>query len=547
MKMASDVQPLYLKHSELSKHGDTILAIHICNAVTRVTNARNLEGVQKINNLWLIFFNNKATRMDVHNKGDILISGNHYSIYDENPYTSFQTTQNTEKPSNQQIRKNDKLTIRNVPMWVDNAEVKAMLESHSIKLVSTIRYGMVRDEDGQLTSFKNGERFVYVKPFDPPIERRQQIGEYFCTVIHHGKEVPCIACNIKGHKVGEKECIAKPKPNQKILAFKGYLTPLSNHYPCNINISNKNFMSIEHAFCWHMAQDMKKEDLAEKIKNAKHAGIAKKLSKDVASDEERFLWEKENIKLMEQLLQAKANQCKDFKELLLHNKDKIFAEATYRKFWGTGVSEYVSANTDPEYWPGQNMLGCLLNDLRDKLINSEQTKQTNAEVDVNLSGKDLNEAVDDQEISDSQPCKMINQKQKQQGNGEELNTCAHNAREHKSSQEDEQINNNQHDSAKQDKSRSQSTKSRLSSVSTSKKEQKLSCGRRNSDIKSSKDRGRSIKKSPANHRALSSKGKGIHDQFMNIQTAFANKRKTMDSSPTEEDKAVQPLWKKDNT
>ena len=34
---------------------------------------------------------------------------------------------------------------------------------------------------------------------------------------------------------------------------------------------------------------------------------------------------------------------------------------------------------------------------------------------------------------------------------------------------------------------------------------------------------------------------------MDIQTAFDNKRKTMASSPTEEDKAVEPLRKKDNT
>ena len=78
-------------------------------------------------------------------------------------------------------------------------------------------------------------------------------------------------------------------------------------------------------------------------------------------------------------------------------------------------------------------------------MNSEQRKETNAE--VNLSNKVLNEAVDDQEISDSQPCKMINQKQKQQGNGEELNT--HNSRELKSTQENDKIND-KHDSAEHD-------------------------------------------------------------------------------------------------
>ena len=577
MKMASDVQPLYLKHSELSKHGDTILAIHICNAVTRVTNARNLEGVQKINNLWLIFFNDKATRLEVYNKGDILISGNHYSIYDENPYTSFQTTQNAEKPPNQQIIKNDKLTIRNVPMWVDNTEVKTMLESHSIKLVSTIRYGMVRDEDGQLTSFKNGERFVYVKPFDPPIPRRQQIGDHYCTIIHHGKEIPCIACNIKGHRIGDKECIAKPKSNKEILAFKGYLTPLSNHYTCDLNVFNNDFKSVEHAFYWKMAHDMGKEELAADIKSAKHAGIVKRISKGIASDEDRFLWEKENVGLMEELLEAKANQCEDFKALLLHNREKIFAEATFRKFWGTGASEFVSANTDPEYWPGQNMLGCLLNDLRDNLLKTDKTNKTNEEIIENFANNNRNEAVDDHEASNTQTKKILHktssvsqvqheshttstsQKQKQKNHGEII--TSHNSREQKPSQED----HNQPQNKKPDntqKSAKQSMQPRHSSVSSSKRDQKNSCessgashggnngdSRRGSTSNISDTRGRSKKKSPAKHRTLSSsfKGKGKKELFMDIQTAFDNKRKTMASSPTEEDKAVEPLRKKDNT
>ena len=70
-----------LKNIELTKNLEIIHPIQICKAVSRVTSASNLEGVQGINNLWLIFFKSKPTRLEVYNKGDILILGNHYTFY----------------------------------------------------------------------------------------------------------------------------------------------------------------------------------------------------------------------------------------------------------------------------------------------------------------------------------------------------------------------------------------------------------------------------------------------------------------------------------
>ena len=62
------------------------------------------------------------------------------------------------------------------------------------------------------------------------------------------------------------------------------------------------------------------------------------------------------------------------------------------------MSEFVSANTNPEYWPGQSMLGCLLNDLRDKLLNTDHTNKTIEEINVNFANNNnRNEAVDDHE------------------------------------------------------------------------------------------------------------------------------------------------------
>jgi hypothetical protein len=55
-------------------------------------------------------------------------------------------------------------------MSVDNEAVKLMLEGNDVQLLSDIKYVCERDMDGNLTQFKNGDRYVFVKPFDPPIQ-----------------------------------------------------------------------------------------------------------------------------------------------------------------------------------------------------------------------------------------------------------------------------------------------------------------------------------------------------------------------------------------
>ena len=114
---------------------------------------------------------------------------------------------------------------------------------------------------------------------------------------------PCKSCNLSRHKVGDGRCPAKPK--EEILAFRGYRHPLSNHYPCDITVNAATFRSVEHAFFHQMAMEMGKNDLADDIKNARHAGEAKRLSHNIASDDEHWKWELDNTEVMKRLLQAK--------------------------------------------------------------------------------------------------------------------------------------------------------------------------------------------------------------------------------------------------
>ena len=302
-------------------------------------------------------------------KKHILINGKDIPLYDQNPYISRQQMQGERR---QIPLSNDKLTIKYVPLSVSNDEIKAMLEEKGVELRSAINYGKIRDSDGHLTRYKNGDRFVYTAPFSPSLPRQQHVGDFPCVVVHHGKDTLCNACGERGHKIGDRNCKAKPKEKEQILPFRSYEHPLSNHYPCRLTISGNIFKSLEHAYLWRMAMELGKPQIAADIVDSSHAGRAKKLSKDIADDETRWKWERDNTDIMKDLIEAKAAQCEEFYNCLIQNNDKILAEATPSKIWGTGLSIFATQHCSPEFWPGGNLLGALLMDLAKDLVQKEE-------------------------------------------------------------------------------------------------------------------------------------------------------------------------------
>ncbi len=305
----------------------------------------------------------------------VLIRAGMVPLYEQNPFATHQRIPEDKK---------DKLTIKGLPLSVSNIEVKTLLESKRIVLSSQVKYGYMRDDNGTLTSYKNGDRFVYCTPFDPPISRQQKIGEFNCLVFHHGKDNQmCRSCNTMGHRSGDARCAAKAEEGS-ILAFSGYQHPLSNHFltPIKAFDLNQPFKSIEHAFFWRMAIDLGKEDLAERIKDAVHAGVVKRLSKEI-DDDDRQTWEDDNLDVMKQLLIEKAKTCLPFRNCLKMNKDKMLAECTHSKRWATGLSKGITENTKPDYWPGTNLLGMMLMEITEEQLLSHNNQDSTESSSIN--------------------------------------------------------------------------------------------------------------------------------------------------------------------
>ena len=175
------------------------------------------------------------------------------------------------------------------------------------------------------------------------------------------------------------------KPTEVILAFKSYQHYLSNHFPCTLSVFEEQFKSVEHAYFWCMAKDFGHHDLAEKLKDSVHAGQAKRLSKEIAEEDERWQWEKDNVDMMEALLKAKSEQCLQFHDCLIENKNKVLAEAGPSKFWASGLSPFVTENCSPTFWPGHGMLGALLKDLTQARKNSKVVSYTRMRMRVTMA------------------------------------------------------------------------------------------------------------------------------------------------------------------
>ena len=77
------VKPVFIKDKDIGD--DTITAINICNAVTRVVGTSKLEGVQKIGNIWRVYLKDMSTRLELTVKEQIVINGKAVPVYDQNP------------------------------------------------------------------------------------------------------------------------------------------------------------------------------------------------------------------------------------------------------------------------------------------------------------------------------------------------------------------------------------------------------------------------------------------------------------------------------
>lgn len=143
----------------------------------------------------------------------------------------------------------------------------------------------------------------------------------------------------------------------------------SNWFKCHFTVDGREFFNSEQYFMWVKAITFGDTEIAEEILvKGKNPKVAKVLGRKVKNYDDK-VWNEKRYQVMVDANMHKFSQNKDLKELLLNKEleGKHFCEASpLDTVWGLGVGE-SEALDDQSNWKGQNLLGKVLDEVREKL------------------------------------------------------------------------------------------------------------------------------------------------------------------------------------
>ena len=142
---------------------------------------------------------------------------------------------------------------------------------------------------------------------------------------------------------------------------------LSNMFEAPIQVEGTTFPTVEHYFQWSKARQFGDATAQGKILKSASPKSAKAYGKRVTPFDPA-VWAEMAEKVMRTAVKAKFMQHPDLLKKLRDTDGKLLAEADPRgKYWGIGTSADTSKASDPAKWPGKNVMGNILMELRAEL------------------------------------------------------------------------------------------------------------------------------------------------------------------------------------
>ena len=164
------------------------------------------------------------------------------------------------------------------------------------------------------------------------------------------------------------------KVYDKHVAFWG--SAFSNFYPCSFTEGGKVWKNSEQCFMAKKAKFFGDEEMYNAILNSETPKEAKKYGRLVKNfDAEK--WSKVCFDKMYDAVYAKFSQNNDLKELLLSSdfEGKGFVEGSpYDAIWGVKMDWRNPDIDNEENWKGENLLGKILTEIRDKFLEENEQK-----------------------------------------------------------------------------------------------------------------------------------------------------------------------------
>lgn len=167
----------------------------------------------------------------------------------------------------------------------------------------------------------------------------------------------------------KKEIIYFFTPNIKT---EGDKACLSNWFNSIFTTDGLEFLHIEQYIIYKKAQLFKDEFIAHQVMITRRADLCKKLGRRIRNYNDS-LWKENRIHIIFDGCYLKFSQNIQLKKYLISTGNKHLVEASpYDNNLGIGLDEFNAKKVDPSKWPGQNLLGKILMDVRRVLIQDDE-------------------------------------------------------------------------------------------------------------------------------------------------------------------------------
>ena len=351
----NSIHLLYCKHYDV-RHLRGDITFQICSAVNRLVPCQAL-GAQQLKGVWLIAVKSAEAKSSLLRRS-ISIGDQDITVYPNNPYTSRGFDGATER-----------IVIKGIPLGESNAAIYEYIKSvPQLTLTNDNVYdSKARNNSNGTSSFINGDRYFYVKSdIDPPLPEQVKIGEHLCRTWYASRDRKCKRCGEGHHTNDVDRCDSYTTPLEHVKVFS--TGPFSNFNRCTIDMGPLTFITSEHAYQFRACEEHLRADLAEKVLKSRTPHDAKIIAASIKDSDPYSEWNLKKVDIMREVLNAKINSSEEFRKELIESADKLLVEASATdKFWGSGLTYNLTLTTLPDQFPGKNMLGKLLVELRNEL------------------------------------------------------------------------------------------------------------------------------------------------------------------------------------
>jgi ribA/ribD-fused uncharacterized protein len=149
-------------------------------------------------------------------------------------------------------------------------------------------------------------------------------------------------------------------------------TCFSQWFEAGFDIDDIHYPTAEHYMMAEKARLFADEEIRSKILTVQHPKQAKDYGRKVRNFDPT-LWEKQRLSIVVEGNLAKFEQNLQLRTFLLGTGDRVLVEASpVDKIWGIGLAADHPDAMFPEKWPGLNLLGIALMEVRSRIMDTER-------------------------------------------------------------------------------------------------------------------------------------------------------------------------------